>query len=147
MTLKGTSWGTTRIVKELLTRFWKIYVMGFRSKRLFLISPFRHVCTTICNGWWSVSHHHSFATILSHFVSEEVCDSSDLISRAHATELTEFVVYLSSTEGYNSCWSRRRQSLFVCAVANRKRGWTGAERSKKLFHFLHTVLPTKKMNA
>jgi len=61
-----------------------------------------------------------------------------------APELTEFVVYLSSTEGDDSYWSRHRQSLFVCAVANRKRGWTGAERTNKLFHFLHTVLPTKK---
>ena len=61
-----------------------------------------------------------------------------------APELTEFVVYLSSTEGDDSYLSRHRQSLFVCAVANRKRGWTGAERTNKLFHFLHTVLPTKK---
>jgi len=42
-----------------------------------------------------------------------------------AAELPEFVVYLIATEGDDSYWSRHQQSLFVCAVANRKRGGQG----------------------
>ena len=45
-----------------------------------------------------------------------------------AAELTEFVVCLSSTEGYDSHRGRHQQSLFCLRSCKQEKGWTLAER-------------------
>ena len=107
--------------------------------------------TAPCNQGCPVSHHHCLAAIPFHFVSEEsvrgVCDSSDWISREDISIANRVCCYISSTvtEGDESHWGCHQQSLFVCAVANRKRGGQGPRGLTNFYRFLHTFLPTKRV--
>ena len=74
-----------------------------------------------------------------------MCHVSNLISREDSSRGNRVRCYLSPIEGDDSHWGCHQQSLFVCAVANRKRGGQWLRGLTTFYHFLDTVLPTKRV--